>query len=412
MCRAPLLLLALALACSPSAPRSSRDGSVTTPTLDGGAGTDAGPLMLIDAGPMGPCTSGAGRDEDGDGFVYENDCNDCAAGINPGAYDAPGNAVDEDCSGADATEEICDQGLPLAPSAGEEAARAIGICATASTDGWGLVSARFSQVDGISSPDSMTQVGLLPTFGSNAPLSGASMLALSSGVARAPGQSGFTQACDDFGLLFDPFAQPENLPAGFTVPSSPSCPGVRSGGVFNSIALEVEIKVPTNATGFSFRSNFMTYEYPNYICSEFNDYFVALQQQEGGRWENIVFDSANNPVSVNNGLLQVCEAGEAGGKRFDCAQGRGALAGTGFGPETSCGQAAGDDPFGFGSPLTVGAGTGWLRTVSPVEGGSTLRLRFAIWDSGDFDLDSLVLIDGFEWELAPITEIVTEPELI
>jgi hypothetical protein len=40
-------------------------------------------------------------DADGDGYKEcEGDCNDLNASINPDAYEAPGNAVDEDCDGS------------------------------------------------------------------------------------------------------------------------------------------------------------------------------------------------------------------------------------------------------------------------------------------------------------------------
>jgi hypothetical protein len=52
-----------------------------------------------------------------------------------------------------------------------------------------------------------------------------------------------------------------------------------------------------------------------------------------------------------------------------------------------------------------GAATGWLHTTAPVEGGSIITLRFAIWDSGDGILDSLALIDNFNWSIeTPVIE--------
>ena len=45
----------------------------------------------------------------------------------------------------------------------------------------------------------------------------------------------------------------------------------------------------------------------------------------------------------------------------------------------------------------AGGGTGWLQTTAPVEGSQEFELLFTIWDTSDSALDSLVLIDKFEW---------------
>ena len=419
MTRAPLLLLAFAL-------------------LSGGCGSDEPMTVFLDAGTLrvdagtpypeydppyisADCaeSTAEGLDLDADGFPNGVDCDDCNPLINPGAYDEPGNGDDEDCDGADATAVTsCDADLAMAASNPIDAARAIGICQLATDDDWGLISAQFVRVDGVSAPTSFSQAGIVPDFGVEVPFEGASMLALSSGVARAPDQDGFTTGCDYFDVYSDAthsVPDADELPAGFTVPAfTSSCGAVITGGVYNSIALELEIKVPTNARGFTFRSNFFTYEFPNYICSPFNDFYVALRQRDdlGDTWENVVYDSDGNFISVNNGLLRACEAGRAGGKSFACELGRDPLEGTGFDSTNECGQLATYAASGeSGLALEVGASTGWLRTRAPVLPGTTLRLRFAIWDSGDGILDSLALIDGFEWEIVPVTA-VTEPEVI
>ena len=70
---------------------------------------------------------------------------------------------------------------------------------------------------------------------------------------------------------------------------------------------------------------------------------------------------------------------------YDCPLGVDSLKDTGFDQI--------DDPF---SPAPHAA-TGWLTTRARVTPGSIVRLRFAIWDSADGNLDSTVLIDDFHW---------------
>ncbi len=36
-------------------------------------------------------------------------------------------------------------------------------------------------------------------------------------------------------------------------------------------------------------------------------------------------------------------------------------------------------------------------TSAPITGGEDVTIRFAIWDTGDHNLDSSVLVDAFEW---------------
>jgi len=49
----------------------------------------------------GACLDPRPNDQDGDGYLTWDDCDDTADVVHPGAYDYPCNLVDEDCSGAD-----------------------------------------------------------------------------------------------------------------------------------------------------------------------------------------------------------------------------------------------------------------------------------------------------------------------
>jgi hypothetical protein len=185
---------------------------------------------------------------------------------------------------------------------------------------------------------------------------------------------------------------------------SPACPGVTTGAPNDPTGVELVLRAPSNATGFSFDFDFYTYEWPGFVCSTFNDFFLAILEPfpPGQTDGNISFDGDGNPISVNNALLEVCgcegnppNACMAGGKIFTCSLGNIELIGTGFGFDMSFGQDHG--------------ATSWLRTTAPVEGGSEVHLRFAVHDSGDGVLDSTTLVDNFEWIATPGTTVGTEP---
>jgi hypothetical protein len=393
---------------TPGVDSGSVDAAV--PAIDSGMSTwlqnDAAVVQIIDPN----CSPG--NDSDGDGFtMQEGDCNDCDKTVNPGAYDFPGNNFDEDCSGkaAELSEGECDMGLDMASTAADDAARAIGLCkfTTADKRDWGVISARFTTADGSGMLDSPMQVGILPRFGAAAARAGVSILALSSGVARAPDQAGYTRN------MTDTFSGTGHTPPTGYPKASSICPrglfdGLVSKGIFNQAALEVKVRVPTNAFSLSFDSIFYSYEYPEYICAPFNDFFITQMEPHDKGDGNIVFDTNGDPIGVNNGLLAVCDPAlqkPNAAKRFDCLQGLELLKGTGFGD----GEYIEVGLFGSETVGKGGASTGWLTTLSPAKAGTVITLRFAVWDTGDTDLDSTVLIDRFAWSVEQPTTAVTKP---
>jgi len=335
------------------------------------------------------CPGDPYADCDGDGYsIAEGDCNDSDPDINPGAFDVPGNGIDDDCDGVVDNVDSCDASLAIDSDDPMNGARAIELCRTTTETAegvsktWGVISANYVKADG--SPG-MAPIGhgLLPEFGSEKAWAGSNMLVLSSGAARAPNHPGYSAPAGvDHKTSGNP---PEGYPK-----ESPFCPGVLTGNCNDPAALEVRMRVPTNARSFTFKLNFFTYEYPAYICSTYNDFFVTMMDPKPPSLPdgNISFDAIGNPISVNNGLLQVCTPGTHGGRVFSCPLGTDSLIGTGF-----------EDH----------AATGWLYTEAPVEPGSIITMRFAIWDSGDHILDSTVLIDDFRWSSTPIVEYKTLP---
>ncbi|SVD76316.1 uncharacterized protein METZ01_LOCUS429170, partial [marine metagenome] len=160
------------------------------------------------------------------------------------------------------------------------------------------------------------------------------------------------------------------------------------------------IRVPTNAQGFQFEFRFFSHEYPNSICTEYNDFFIALltsTHSDIPADTNISFDSSGNPVSVNNAFFTSCEPIECS----DSNPCKGTLTcntDTGFceGPLGACPDGPAD-VLSFVQDSEDAGATAWLTTSAPVTPGETITLEFHIWDTQDNSEDSLVLLDNFYW---------------
>ena len=277
--------------------------------------------------------------------------------------------------------ETCDGELPLDSSDALEAAAALGLCD-------GVIAARWVMPDGTDAPP-MAELfhlghGLLPAFGPNIdPREGKKLVAISSGTARQPTDPGF-QPPSGFDKQYEgehPFGYPKE---------SPSCStDVQTGPAYDAIALELELQVPAWAKGFAFDFDFYTFEWPGFVCSQYNDFFISnLSPKPPGSIDgDISFDPLGNPISVNSAFVTVCGCAGgppclAGGKSFTCSSGSAELEGTGFK----------EDEIDMDH-----AATSWLTTTAPVEPGSVITLRLGIYDSGDHSLDSTTLLDRFRW---------------
>ena len=343
-----------------------------------GMGGSSGFDPVTSGGSQDGCSSHPDEDKDMDGFsVNQGDCNDCDANMNPGAIevitdpDDPDAIVsDEDCDGDEDEEELCDGTIDLTDTDPLKGAAAIDLCHTVADDNFGVISAQYVRADGSPTAPTM-QVGVLDSFGVMAPRSGARMLSMSSGHARSATQP---NAC---GTLSCSIGGAGTAPAGFPQ-DVPNCSG--STNINDDVGFEVQLKAPTNATGYSYDFDFYSFEFPEWVCTSFNDQYVALVNPPplGSIDGNISFDIQGNPVSVNIAFFEVCQ--------FDS-----------FYPQFPCALGAGElDQTGFDTWDDAGA-TSWLVTTAPVEPGEEFSIRFAIWDTGDTAFDSTVLIDNFTW---------------
>ena len=204
------------------------------------------------------------------------------------------------------------------------------------------------------------------------------------------------------------------------------------GNIFDTVRLHLKMRAPKTARGIQFDFRFFSREYPYYMCSMFNDFFLALLTDANGRPivdkdgdgevldedANISFDALGNPISVNNATFTTCAAPKCGSSFFSesaycpanltcsnnhcgsCEDGYDAVKAYYPNPYTGLGSS-----FEFGD--SRGGGTAWLTTKAPIKPGEVFNLDFYIWDTGDSVFDSSVILDNFQW-ICTDTEISTE----
>jgi hypothetical protein len=170
---------------------------------------------------------------------------------------------------------------------------------------------------------------------------------------------------------------------GGALPASASCNGTCPAGVGanDSVNIRMTIRVPTNVQSFNYKFKFYTAEYPEWTCTIYNDFYLALVQSGAPGLpadRNISFDALGNPFSVNNGFFQVCSPFGC----YSCPSGTAELNGTGM-------------------QGNVGGGSEWLITTSPIVPGETMVLELMTFDVSDGIYDSLVLLDDFRWDVNP-----------
>lgn len=161
--------------------------------------------------------------------------------------------------------------------------------------------------------------------------------------------------------------------------------------------LQLKIRAPKNATGFKFDFRFFSYEYPKYICTEYNDFFLALLDSTAKGIptdSNIAFDKVGNPVSINNAFFTSCEPMPCS-SHCPAIYTKGCVSGKCTTAYGACPDGV-NDLYAFNEDGNGGA-TAWLTTQAPIVGGETFTLTFYIWDTGDSSYDSAAILDNFQW---------------
>ncbi len=314
-------------------------------------------------------------DDDGDGYSEDQgDCNDDpdqgGALISPGAIevvlDPDGNpeGIDNNCNG-----EI-DEETPPCPALSDTTdplwfASALDVCR-------GVVSARFGE----GATNARSRLPLSKYGNTYVPKNGPTFAVLSTGLVGDASSPSFVELSPGTNLgIQAPHPDPQ---------SGATCGSADEPTINDLSAMEISLVVPANANAFSFDFNFMSVEFPEFVCSDYDDTFLALLESEAFTG-NVSFDAMGNRVSINVGFFEVCD--------------------TTLDPV--CGGDA--DLIGTGYEGAEGGGTGWLTTTAPVVPGEKITIKFAIFDEGDNALDSAVLIDNFRWVIEEVDGPVTVP---
>jgi hypothetical protein len=201
-----------------------------------------------------------------------------------------------------------------------------------------------------------------------------------------------------------------------------------SGGadIYDTVRLHLKMRAPKNAKGISFDFRFFSREYPYYVCSQYNDFFLALLTDASGRPivnsgsdadGNISFDRTGNPISVNNAFFTTCAPSPCNGNfkkpmndkcpaMLSCNSNTGTCGGN-LCTDGMDELAAYYPQFYSGGADNAqnkrGGGTAWLTTKAPVNPGEVFNLDFYIWDTGDLRFDSSVILDNFQWSCEETT---------
>ncbi|MEO8549322.1 MAG: MopE-related protein [Kofleriaceae bacterium] len=354
------------------------------------------------------------------GDTVDKNCDGVLPG--PGNFEVLNNGIDDDCDGNIDNAESCDTGIQSDTADPMNLAKAIDLCKTttmADTSHWGLITAALSYANGSGTPSPLSHA-VRPHYGTNVlPKAGSALLELSTGpgaavgdvfpdyvaLQTAPGNGGSSPFPSDF-LAAN---------AGH-LPNSPGCPEPNGNTANDPVMLALLVRVPVNAKSFTLQANFFSAEFPEWVCSPYDDYFVVLLDSTymgatpNPADKNIAFYQAMNsqtkyPVGVNlaygnTGLFQQCVSGATGCSSSGGQQGTITcpsmldLVGTGL--DTP-------DPGRCDASSVQGGGTGWLTTTGNVVGGEIMLLRVAIWNTSDESFQSLVVLDNFQWSAVETT---------
>lgn len=168
----------------------------------------------------------------------------------------------------------------------------------------------------------------------------------------------------------------------FSTSSDPDLSAIATATLNDAAILEFDF-VPTSDT-VKFRYVFGSEEYPEYVCSNYNDvfgFFITGPNPAGGSYSNqniAVIPGSSLAVAINSVNPGVAGSSSGGGSCTSLA-----FSSLYFNNETPAGQTVQYD--GFTKPLTA---------ISAVQCGQTYHIKIAIADAGDGAFDSGVFLEA------------------
>jgi hypothetical protein len=383
---------------------SGGSGTAGTSASEGGEAGTAGEPALCDPGQT--------EDLDDDGWTLaDGDCDDCDARRHPSNFDVPENTIDDDCDGTADNVTVCDDAIASNTTDARHFARALDLCNTVEAEepGWGVVDARLTLASGTGVAAAAGH-SVRGRFGTNlVPVLGQKLAVLSTGVAAATGDTNPAPAATSgYDQATSASAPSDFASANDGALSQTGCPPLSLTAANDSQMLELALRVPANAHSFSVRASYYSYDFPEWVCSQYIDLWVMLlgsAATPAPADKNLAVMSTNGrPLGVNlargeTGLFQQCVNGPTGcesaataGTISSCS-GTDQLAGTGY---------AAAAPGVCSANSLAGGATGWLTVAGNVQPGELMRLRVGLWDVGDHASDSTLVLDAFEWSTEPV----------
>jgi hypothetical protein len=373
-----------------------------------GCGDDGAPAAPGSTTQQAPATTGStGQPADGTTTGTSSGAAPATSSSTTAAADGTGTTAADTSTdeGSSSGTEVCEAPGMLvacdALAADPDPFQAIGLgCPGGPDESIPLTSARLHSADA-DAWQVATRYGTHIDLGTGLPLwgptHGEQLLMISSGFVSTPDAAGaVTMAALDQDANDNPDDKP--LPA----PMSPlpgsggapfmGCDGVgdcsdtlwsqwlSGGSAANDLLwLQLQVEVPGGTHGFGLDFAYFSEEYPFSVGTTFNDMFVVWSSSETYVGNLCLVDE--EPCTV-----------------------------TGLWPVAYEGLDAELDGTGFSAPRSGdGGATGWFRIKGSAAPHELLELTFALFDMGDEELDTLVLLDGFGWDCEGCTPTPENP---